>query len=298
MKVLVFGSLNIDYVYEVEHFVQPGETLSSESLNLYCGGKGLNQSIALSRSGVDTWHAGAVGIRDGEMLTEYLKKAQVHTELILKKEVSSGHAVIQKTPDGENGILLFGGANQMITKEDADFVLSHFDKEDYLVLQNEISQLSYIMEQAHQIGMKIVLNPSPMNEKVAELPLSYVDYLILNELEGAGMAGINEKKRAYISEEELLEKLKERFPDTRIILTLGKRGSAYAWKEKRFRQASYPVRAVDTTAAGDTFTGFLLGSIMKGMKIEDAMDLASRASAIAVGRNGASASIPMFWEVK
>lgn len=293
MKALVFGSLNIDYVYEVEHFVQPGETLSSENLRVYCGGKGLNQSIALSRSGVETWHAGAVGIRDGEILTNYLRDADVHVDLIMEKEVSSGHAIIQKTPDGENSIILFGGANLMITEKEADFVLSHFDENDYLVLQNEINQIPYIIEKAHEKGMKIVLNPSPMNACIFELPLSYVDYLILNEIEGAAMTGHEET-----DSDAVLNCLAEMLPDTHIILTLGKKGSVYGYKDQRFRQRCYPVNAVDTTAAGDTFTGFFLGSIMQGKGIREALDTAARASAIAVSRNGAGTSIPMLCELK
>ena len=118
-KVLVFGSLNIDYVYQVDHFVQAGETISSRSMQTFCGGKGLNQSIAFGKSGVDIWHAGAVGKGDSRMLLDALERAGVHTELIRKKDCSSGHAIIQNTPDGENCIMLYGGANQEITREEA-----------------------------------------------------------------------------------------------------------------------------------------------------------------------------------
>ena len=293
MKALVFGSLNIDYVYEVDHFVQPGETLSSENLELFCGGKGLNQSIALRRSGVDTWHAGAVGIQDGEMLTDYLMKSGVHTDLILKKRSPSGHAVIQKTPDGENCIILFGGANQLITEKDIDFVMSHFTEEDYLLLQNEISGLSSIMEKAHRKGMKIALNPSPVNLKLVDFPILYADYLILNEIEGAAVTG--KDTRDY---NMMLKDLMLRFPDSQIVLTLGKDGSVYGYRNQIYRQKVYPAEVVDTTAAGDTFTGFFLGSIMRGKEIWEAMDLASRASAIAVSRSGAGKSIPELFEIK
>lgn len=292
MKVLVFGSLNIDYVYKIEHFVQPGETISSDDLQLFCGGKGMNQSIAFSRSGIETWHAGAVGIHDSEMLINGLKNAGVRTELVQKKEASSGHAVIQKTPEGENNIILYGGANQLITKENVDFVLSHFNKEDFIVLQNEINQIPYIMKQAYQIGMKIVLNPSPMNEKIFEMPLQYVDYLILNEVEGKMMSRISEG-----DSEKILDKLTTLFPDTQIVLTLGKEGSVYKYKEMKYFQPIYPVKTIDTTAAGDTFTGFFMSGIMKGKSVQESLKMASRASAIAVSRNGASSSIPKLEEV-
>ena len=307
MKALVFGSLNIDHVYEVEHFVQPGETLASEDLQFFCGGKGLNQSIALSRAGVPVWMAGAVGSQDADMLLRCLDEAGVHTELILRKEISSGHAIIQKTPDGENGILLYGGANRKITETDVEDVLSHFSEGDYLILQNEINQMPYIMEKAHQMGMKIVLNPSPMDEQIFTLPLDCVDYLILNEGEGAAMAsrfrtpedeGGSQPGGSESAADGILARLMARFPDTHIIMTLGSRGSAYRYRGQVYAQAAYPAEAVDTTGAGDTFTGYLIGSRMRGKSMETAMDLAAKAAAISVGRPGASASVPALEEVE
>ena len=307
MKALVFGSLNIDHVYEVEHFVQPGETLASEDLQFFCGGKGLNQSIALSRAGVSVWMAGAVGSQDADMLLRCLDEAGVHTELILRKEISSGHAIIQKTPDGENGILLYGGANRKITETDVEDVLSHFSEGDYLILQNEINQMPYIMEKAHQMGMKIVLNPSPMDEQIFTLPLDCVDYLILNEGEGAAMAsrfrtpedeGGSQPGGSESAADGILARLMARFPDTHIIMTLGSRGSVYRYRGQVYAQAAYPAEAVDTTGAGDTFTGYLIGSRMRGKSMETAMDLAAKAAAISVGRPGASASVPALEEVE
>ncbi len=293
MKVLVFGALNIDYVYEVEHFVLPGETISSKGLQLYCGGKGMNQSIAFSKSGVDTWHAGAVGNHDSDMLMQGLEEAGVHTDLVQKKESLSGHAIIQRTPEGENNIILFGGANQMITKENVDAALSHFTKGDYIILQNEISEIPYIMERAHQMGMRIVLNPSPMDDKIFAMPLEFVDYLMLNEVEGSALSGLADE-----SHEEILEKLMEKFPRARIVLTLGKEGSLYGHQNEKYSQPIYPVETVDTTAAGDTFTGFFIGSIIQGKTVREALATASKASAIAVGRKGAGASIPTMAEVE
>lgn len=293
MKILVYGSLNIDHVYKMDHFVRPGETISSKELQLFCGGKGLNQSIAFARSGVETWHAGAVGLHDGQMLLNMLEQAGVHTELIEKKECPSGHAIIQTTPEGENSILLYGGANQTITRQEVDVSLSHFEEGDFLVLQNEISQIPYIMEKAHEKGMKIVLNPSPMDEKIFQMPLGYTDFLILNELEGAAMAGIS-----HTDSGKILDKVMERFPDAQIVLTLGKEGSVYGYKDKICRQPIFPVKAVDTTAAGDTFTGFFMGSVIRGTEVEEALKIASMASAIAVSQKGAAPSIPTLSQVE
>lgn len=293
MKVLVFGSLNLDHVYQVDHFVQPGETMTSLALNLFCGGKGLNQSIAFAKSGMETYHAGAVGREDSDLLIEALKEAGVHTEWIRKKAGPSGHAIIQTTPDGENCILLYGGANQSLTEEDVDSVLSHFSEGDVLVLQNEINQLPCIMEKAKAIGMTMVLNPSPADENLSRLPVSSADYLILNEVERAVIS-----KASASDEDGIFRELMKRFPDTRIVLTLGEKGSVYGYKDKICRQPACPAKVVDTTAAGDTFTGFFMGSLLRGSSVEEALWTASAAASIAVSRHGASSSIPTWDEVE
>lgn len=291
MKVLNYGSLNIDYVYEVDHFVKAGETQASKSLTLFCGGKGLNQSIALSKCGVEVWHAGAVGEKDSDMLLEELTRADVNIDLIIKKQGNTGHAIIQKEANGQNCILLYGGANQAITKEDVDQALAYFEKGDYLVLQNEISQIEYIMEKAHEKGMKIVLNPSPMNELISTYPLEKVDFFLLNEIEAQEICGESG------TGDELIEKIANRFPKAQIVLTLGAEGSIYQNAEKMLHQDIYKVKAVDTTAAGDTYTGYFIGSVMKGEAIEKALEYASKASAISVTRHGAGPSIPTMEEV-
>lgn len=292
MKVLNYGSLNIDYVYNVDHFVRAGETLDSQRLELFCGGKGLNQSIALSKSGVEVWHAGAVGENDSDLLLELLNSCGVNTEYVKKKPGSSGHAMIQKVISGENCILLYGGANQSITKDEIDETLLHFNKGDFLILQNEISEISYIMNKAYNLGMKIVFNPSPLNKIISTYPLHLVDYLLLNEVEGMEISGALEVN------DELIQKLGEMFPKAKIVLTLGEKGSIYKDNEGMLHQSIYKVKAVDTTAAGDTFTGFFIGAIIRGEKVEKALDHASKASAIAVTRLGAGSSIPTKEEVE
>ena len=166
MKVLCFGSLNIDFTYRVRHFVKKGETLAADSLRIYSGGKGMNQSIALARAGASVWHAGAVG-EDGLFLIKELKAAGVRTELIeIREEERTGNAIIQNDAAGDNCILLYGGANRTITREQADRALSGFGPGDFLVLQNEVNGLPYIMERAKEKGMQIAFNPSPMDEAV------------------------------------------------------------------------------------------------------------------------------------
>ncbi len=292
MKVLNFGSLNIDYVYQVEHFVRAGETLDSENMEVFGGGKGLNQSIALSKSGAKVWHAGAVGENDSEALLELLNRSGVNTEYVKKKPGASGHAIIQKTASGENCILLYGGANQSITRAEVDDTLRHFSQGDFLILQNEISEIGYIMSKAYSMGMKIVFNPSPMNHKISTYPLHLVDYLLLNEVEGIELSG------DCVLMEELADQLANKFPKAGIVLTLGEKGAVYKDKEGTLHQPIYKVKAVDTTAAGDTFTGFFIGAIMNGDKVKKALDTAARAAAIAVTRVGAGASIPTREEVE
>lgn len=296
MKILSFGSLNIDYVYSVPHFVKKGETLSAKELNVYTGGKGLNQSIALARAGVETYQAGAIGT-DGMFLLEQLKEAGVKTNLVkILDDVRTGNAIIQNDDEGDNCIVLFGGANQAITKEQVDEVFKDFTNEDYLLIQNEINELSYIVEKAKEEGMKIILNPSPMNEKIMKLPLDQIDYFILNEIEA--MQILEMDKPEEIDGKYIASLLHERFKDATIVLTLGSEGSVCISDDEYVEQSIYKVKAIDTTAAGDTYTGYFIAGILNGKTIKESMDIASKASAIAVTRQGAAPSIPVLEEVE
>lgn len=295
MKVLNFGSLNIDYVYSLDHFVQKGETISSDALHIFPGGKGLNQSVALGRAGVTVSHAGAVG-KDGDFLLELLKESCVNIKYIQVLEgVQTGTAIIQNDKSGDNCIILYSGANHQITKEQIANTISDFEKGDFLVLQNEINGMESIMRVAEEKGLKIVLNPSPMNVKILELPLQYVDYFVLNEVEAAQILGLDN-----ISEkdgEKFVRELHDAYPRAKIVLTLGAEGSIYFDGEKLYRQRAYKTEVVDTTAAGDTFSGFFIAGILRGDTLEQAMDTAARAAGIAISRPGAAPSIPKIEEV-
>ena len=295
MKVLNFGSLNIDYVYSLDHFVQKGETISSDALHIFPGGKGLNQSVALGRARVTVSHAGAVG-KDGDFLLELLKESCVNIKYIQVLEgVQTGTAIIQNDKSGDNCIILYSGANHQITKEQIANTISDFEKGDFLVLQNEINGMESIMRVAEEKGLKIVLNPSPMNEKILELPLQYVDYFVLNEVEAAQILGLDN-----ISEkdgEKFVRELHDAYPRAKIVLTLGAEGSIYFDGEKLYRQRAYKTEVVDTTAAGDTFSGFFIAGILRGDTVEQAMDTAARAAGIAISIPGAAPSIPKIEEV-
>lgn len=296
MKVLCFGSLNIDMVYQVDHIVNPGETIAASSVDFHSGGKGLNQSVALSKAGSEVWHAGMVG-EDGDMLLEELESAGVDTSLIERSGVRTGNAIIQVDALGQNSIVLFGGANQCITEEYIDKALSSFGGGDVLLLQNEINRIGMIIDKAARKGLRIVLNPSPFNEKLLEADLSKVSLFLINEVEGAQIAGAPVENAAD-NYEELLEKVSSSYPSSEIVMTLGSKGCVYRGAEGTIFLEAEKVRAVDTTAAGDTFTGYFITEYFGRGDAYAALDLARRASAIAVTRPGAAESIPFRNELE
>lgn len=289
MKILNFGSLNLDLVYQMPHFVRAGETLSSTAFNKNVGGKGLNQSVALAKAGAEIYHAGLIG-EDGEMLRAFLADNGVDTRFVRTIDQPSGHAVIQVEPAGNNCIFLYGGANQCVTEAFIQEALEPFGEGDFLVLQNEINSIDKIIEAAYAKGMQVVLNPSPIADNLKELPLDKISWFILNEIEGGELSGETDP-------DKILDKLTELYPHAQIVLTLGGDGSVYCGKGERIRQQVYKVQAVDTTAAGDTFTGFFFAAVADGVSAAEALRRASKASSISVTRPGAAASIPTLNEV-
>lgn len=289
MKIINIGSLNIDYVYEVDSFVKKGETKLSNKLNIYSGGKGLNQSIALKRAGAEVYHGGLIG-KDGSFLKELLEKEKVNTDFISIVNSPSGHAIIQVDESGDNCILLHGGANQLFTEEIVDSILENFNKGDYLLLQNEINLMEYIINKASEKGLIIVLNPSPINSKLKSYPLDKVDIFILNEVEGKELT--NKEK-----EEDILNELISKYPKAQFVLTLGEKGVRYGFNHERIEVNAKQVKAVDTTAAGDTFTGYYLASMLSGKSVQEALEISTLAAAITVTREGAADSIPYMKEL-
>lgn len=295
MKVLNYGSLNIDYVYSLDHFVKRGETISSDSLDIFPGGKGLNQSLALGRAGAKVFHAGAIG-KDGMFLLDLLKNSGIQIEHVRVLEgVQTGTAIIQKEKSGDNCIILYSGANHEISEKDIEETFQNFSEGDVLILQNEINAIGRIMEEAHQKGMQIILNPSPMNESIFQLPLEFVHYFILNEIEAAQILKLD--LVTVENAEKIVRELHQRYPQSKIVLTLGAEGSLYFDGELLLRQNAYKVKVVDTTAAGDTFTGYFVAGILNGDSVKTAMERATHAAAIAISRLGAAPSIPYAKEL-
>lgn len=289
MKILCFGSLNIDHVYRVEHLARPGETLASSEYRVFAGGKGANQSAALALAGAAVFHAGQVG-PEGGWLVAKLSGLGVEMRFTRTVEVPTGHAIIQVEASGQNSIVLFPGANQQVTPAWADQVIGHFSKGDILLLQNEINEIPHLIAQGRKQGLTVCLNPAPCGPEVAGYPLELVDLLVLNETEAAQLIG-------EARPQEQLARLNRRYPEAEILLTLGSQGSWYRIAGQVLHEPALPVEATDTTGAGDTFLGYFLASLAAGHAPTDRLKRATRAAALCVTRPGAMDSIPAAAEV-
>lgn len=292
MRILNFGSLNVDKTYKVKQFARAKETIKAWKYEEFCGGKGLNQSIALAKAGAAVVHAGCVG-QDGKKLIETLAEAGVDTNYIRMNDGSSGHAIIQVDESGQNSIIIYGGANEDITKEYIDEVLNDFGADDMVLLQNEIINVDYVIKRARQKGLKITFNPSPVSDSLKECELESIDYFILNEVEGEWISKVSSSQP-----EKMIETLEEKYPQAAFVLTLGEGGSYFFSKEKKVYQKIYKVPVIDTTGAGDTFTGYFLSEIVKSGSVENALKYAAAAASISVSRHGAAQSIPDKAEVE
>lgn len=290
MKILNFGSMNIDNVYQMNHMIQPGETQMALAKNVFAGGKGLNQSIAIAKAGGTVYHAGVVG-EDGAVLMDMLAKWDVDTRYVKRAAGPSGHTVIQVDRSGQNSIIVFAGENMRVLEEDIAWVLSGFEKGDLLILQNELDNSPTIMRMAFERGMTIVFNPSPVNDGLGSYPLSCVNWFLLNEIEGKALTQESEPRR-------ILAALKALYPKAGVVLTLGGDGAYCMAGDETIFQPAFPVEPVDTTAAGDTFTGYFVAGISRGEDLPTVMKRAAKAAAIAVSRPGAADSVPCYTEVQ
>ena len=341
-RVFNFGSLNIDYTYDVDEFVKPGETITSSHLTVSEGGKGLNQSVALARADAEVYHAGMIG-EDGAFLVDFMKSFGVHTDLIeTNTEVRTGNAIIQRNSHGDNCIVLYPGSNRSLTREYIDRCLERTEPRDWILTQNETSELPYIIEQAHRRELTVCLNASPVDELLEQVDLSLVDYLFVNEGEAQALVAQASQRQEITSTQHLeffytpedyqdlddlvgvipgevidvnrpdvsneivrksidnLEKLITLYPTTTIILTMGDQGALLAHYGERalYQPRFHTDYVVDTTGAGDTFTGFFISSMMRHGNTElAALSHAALAAAFAVGKKGAARSIPDAYEI-
>lgn len=289
MRILNYGSLNIDHVYHVDHLVRAGETISARDCTVGCGGKGLNQSVALAMAGAEVYHAGLVG-RDGGFLRRHLEDSGVDCRFLGSTDQPNGCAIIQVDPAGENAIVLFPGSNRALTEAEIDRTLCKFGRGDLLLVQNETNLVEHMIRRAASLGMYVALNAAPMDETARALPLELVRWLIVNETECAALTGRTDP-------EDMAEAVCSAHPELELILTLGADGSYYRKGDFSLYIPARRVEVADTTGAGDTFTGYLLAAFADGADPGYAMTFATAAAALCVTRSGASDSIPSLEEV-
>ena len=294
MKVFNFGSINIDHIYRIPHFVRPGETLASDKYQMMLGGKGANQSIAMARAGVMVQHIGRISYHD-EWICRKLQKNGVGVYCLQHVDEPTGHAIIQVSDIGENSILLFGGANHGFSKLSLTEYFSSAQAGDWLLLQNECNHTEDALRLAKDHDMTVAFNPAPMTSDVLNLPMDCVDYLIVNEIEAEGL--VNDPNLNADKPKALIERLHQRHPHLKIVLTLGKQGVLYKDSEQSLAIAAEVVDVVDTTAAGDTFIGYFIQQLVVGEPIKVALEMANRAAAITVQTLGASDSIPYITQL-
>lgn len=293
-KINVLGSLNMDLVTNVKITPKVGETILGSGFSQIPGGKGANQAAAIGRLGGNVSMIGRVGsdLFSDELIIS-LKKDNVDVSNVSKsEEAPTGTALIMVNDDGDNSIVVIPGANFDIRPID---VTAEIIDGDYLVAQLEtpIEVIENSFKIAKEKGIITVLNPAPA-KKLSEELLSRVDILIPNETEFELLTGYNalDDKEIDMGVKKLIS-----LGTNLVIITLGSNGSVLCdGKEKKYF-ASNKVKAVDTTAAGDSFIGGLLFSLSNGVKIEDSIVFASKVAALTVTKKGAQSSLPTFAEV-
>ena len=296
-KICVVGSLNMDLVVNVETMPKKGQTLIGGDFKEVPGGKGANQAVAMARLGADVSMIGKVGTDGfGQTLLEALKNDNVNTSYIYKEEGPSGVATITVDKNAENSIVVAPGANFALGKEDIDKNIEAIKSSDIVVVQLEtpLETINYTLKKAKELGKYTILNPAPA-VNLDDSIIKNVDLLTPNETELEILSGvsINCEDDILKASKIMIEKgVKE------LIVTLGSKGSLYINKEKNMFKKSYKVEAIDTTAAGDSYTGALAVAFSKGKNIEEAMDFASKVGALCVTKEGAQSSLPTIDEVE
>lgn len=297
--VVVLGSINVDTTYHVNRFPQPGETIAAQSKSSAPGGKGANQAVAAARSGAQTAFVGAVGSdNEGQYMLEALKENDIDTSHInIDKYHGTGSAAITLDANGQNDIMVYGGANQAMQPGEFGDLSDLLAHTDFLIAQFETPQAVALdlFKQAKEQGVTTVLNPAPAHEIMPEL-LQYTDVIAPNETECALLTGIE------LTDEGSMLKSADYFRERgvkHLLITLGDRGVFYSTPDDHGLVPAFKVKAVDTTAAGDTFIGALCSQLEKDLaNVEDSLRYAQRASSLTVQRMGAMPSIPTGEDVK
>lgn len=290
MAIYNLGSINADYAYQVPHLPKPGETIAATSVTRGLGGKGANMSVAAARAAAHVCHIGAVGV-DGAWAVQRLMEYGVDTRQIETVKTSTAHAIITVDQDGENAIVLFPGANHAIPKRLIGAALSGANAKDTLLLQNETVHQVLAAKMGRDLGLRVAYAAAPFDARAVQDVLPFLDYLILNEVEADQLVLTTGKP---VSELGVCD----------VIVTLGARGCRWVHTDQGAEGSTtmdfpaFPVTAVDTTGAGDTFTGYLVAGLDRGMPMKQAILLATRAAALMVTRFGTADVIPDLKEVQ
>ncbi|MFQ9706561.1 MAG: ribokinase [Limosilactobacillus pontis] len=297
-KVTVVGSLNVDTTLRIKRMPLPGETLAAADKTSAAGGKGANQAVAAARSGAKTAFVGQVGTDNGgEMMIKDLQDNGIDTTGIRENDqVGTGSAAILLDEDGQNSILVYGGANQQLSVDDVVAAKQQIAAADFVIAQFETPQSATL--KAFQIakanGVKTILNPAPA-QKIDPALLKLTDLIIPNETESASLTGI------IITDETSMLMSAAKYAQMgvrNLIITVGAKGAFYCTQDGYNFVPAFKVNAVDTTAAGDTFIGSLASQLKPDMSnIEKALVYAQRASSLAVQKMGALPSIPTHDEI-
>ncbi|HIY91482.1 ribokinase [Companilactobacillus sp. HBUAS56275] len=299
-KIVVLGSINVDTILNIPRLPLPGETMAMGDQSTAGGGKGANQAIAAVRGGAETTFIAKVGQdHAADFMLETFKKDGLNMDHItVDSKAGTGKAYILLDKDGQNSILIYGGANQTITVDDVESARDSIANADCLVSEFETPLEATVraFEIAKQNGVITILNPAPAKTDIPQKLLTLTDIIVPNETEAEAITGIKVvDKKSIINSAAKLNKMGVK----RVIITIGSRGSLYYTDGKESFVDAYKVSAVDTTAAGDTFIGYLAAKLDSDLdNMVEAMKFASKASSIAVQVKGAQNSIPYVDDVK
>lgn len=286
MAIWNLGSINADMIYDMPHLPQSGETLAARGMARFLGGKGANMSVAAARAAAHVCHIGAVGA-DGRWAVERLLEYGVDTRFIREVDAPTGHAIVAVDQKGENQIILFPGANRAIPPELVTVSLGLAASGDTVLMQNETSMQKETAEAAAARGLRVCYAAAPFEADAVTAVLPHIDLLILNAVEAAQLRDVTGQGPADL-------------PVRDVIVTLGADGCQW-FDNANAREARFDavkVTPVDTTGAGDTFTGYLLAGLDRGQPMEQAISLATRAAAIMVTRRGTADVIPDLKDIE
>lgn len=296
-NICVIGSLNMDLVVNVDTMPKPGQTIIGSNFKEVPGGKGVNQAVAMARLNGNVSMIGKVGEDGfGQTLINSLKNDKVDTTYIQTSKGATGVALITVDKNAQNSIVVSPGANFEVKEDDIDNNIEAIKNSDIVVLQLEtpLNTIKYALNKAKELNKYTILNPAPAVKLDDEI-IKNVDLLTPNETELEIISGVSIETEEDIQKaaQIMIEKgVKE------LIVTLGSKGSLYINKEKSMFKKAYKVEAVDTTAAGDSYTGALAVALSQDKNIEDAMDFASKVGALSVLKEGAQSSLPTLEDVK